>query len=324
MPTLARSLVRTLAAAIVLAMAGTPASAQSYPDRTIVMTIGLAAGGPTDVIGRAVAQQLSQRLGQSIVVENRPGAAGAIAADVLSKATPDGYQLLFASNSISIFPHQAGSRFNPENLVPVGNIVIAPTILLVKGDSPYKSVQDLIADARANPGKITFGSAGVGSGSHLAVELMRHALSLDMLHVPYKGIGPATQDLLGGRISLLFDAPSTALPLIRSGNVRALAVTPARRFKLLPDVPTLAESGATGVDYLIWYALFAPKGTPPAIVARLTTELGRIAADPDAIRKFDQLGVEAYYLNNEQLGNLVRSDVKKWGEQLQQMKLTLD
>ena len=194
-------------AMLLLCLLADGVSAQTYPSRPIQMMLGVAAGGPTDVIARTVAQALSVRLGQSIIIENRPGAAGATAAELIAKANPDGYQLLFASNSIAIFPYQASARFNPDDLAPVANVAICPVILVVSGESSYKTAGDLIADVKAHPGKIAFGSAGVGSGSHLAVELMKHSLDLDILHVPYRGIGPATQDLLGGRISFLFDAP---------------------------------------------------------------------------------------------------------------------
>ncbi|WP_205763719.1 tripartite tricarboxylate transporter substrate binding protein [Acidovorax sp. SRB_24] len=283
--------------------------------KPIKLVVPFAAGGTSDVLARTLAAQLQLALKQSIVVENKAGAGGVLGADSVAKSPADGYTLLLgtiASHAINPalqpkIPYNAAKDFAPVMLL--GSI---SNVLLVNASQPFKNVQDVITAAKAKPGALTFGSAGQGTSQHLSGETFRLLAGADITHVPYRGSAPAVQDLLGGQIPMTFETSLVALPHIKSGKLRALAVTSSKRTQVLPDVPTMQESGVAGFDVSSWQALYAPAGTPPAIVNRLNAELAKIIAQPDTRAKMDGLGLEYTVNTPEQFASFQRTEQAKW------------
>jgi tripartite-type tricarboxylate transporter receptor subunit TctC len=261
-----------------------PAFTQSFPAKTARIVVPFPPGGPLDATGRLLAQQLSERWGQSIVVENKPGAGGNIGADYVAKSAPDGYTIVMGALSThavnpSLYakmPYDAQKDFAPITLV-----AITPNVLVVNPALPVDSVRALIAYAKARPGKLSFGSGSIGSAGHLAGELFKIDAGVDIVHVPYKGAAPAMQALLAGDTQLMFDNLANAMAQVKAGKLRALAVTTAERSKLAPELPTMAESGLQGFDISTWFGLFAPAGTPPDVVAKWNADVTRILTAPD-------------------------------------------
>ena len=261
-----------------------PAFTQSFPAKTARIVVPFPPGGPLDATGRLLAQQLSERWGQSIVVENKPGAGGNIGADYVAKSAPDGYTIVMGALSThavnpSLYakmPYDAQKDFAPITLV-----AITPNVLVVNPALPVDSVRALIAYAKARPGKLLFGSGSIGSAGHLAGELFKIDAGVDIVHVPYKGAAPAMQALLAGDTQLMFDNLANAMAQVKAGKLRALAVTTAERSKLAPELPTMAESGLQGFDISTWFGLFAPAGTPPDVVAKWNADVTRILTAPD-------------------------------------------
>jgi tripartite-type tricarboxylate transporter receptor subunit TctC len=291
------------------------ASAQEYPNGPIRLLVGFAAGGSSDVLARSVAKALSEGLGQSVVVENRPGAAGNIAAQAVARAEPDGYTALFGTNgTLAIGPAlYKNLKYDPvHDLAPVGLLHKLPNVLIVHPSIPVASLAELIDYARRQPGQLTFASAGVGSASHLAGELLKAAANIDIVHVPYKGGGAALPDLLSGRVSMMIETIPSALPVVRSGMVRALAVTTPIRSAAAPDLPTFAEAGLQNFDVSSWTGLFVPAGTPRAIVGRLNAETVRIASDPDYLDQLKTLGTDVASSTPEGLGAFMAKDIANW------------
>jgi tripartite-type tricarboxylate transporter receptor subunit TctC len=306
----------TMAAAVASGWSALPAHAEPYPNQTIRMVVPFPPGGLTDAIARLIAQALGERLGQSVVVDNRAGASGNIGTALFTRTRPDGYTLLLGSST----PNAANPNlykqlgFDPhKDFAPIGMIASAPNVLLVSSNSPYKTVGDLLAAAKASPGKLTFGSAGSASSGHLAGATMARVYGLNMLHVPYKGAGPALTDLMGGQITMMLD-PS-ALPQIRGGQLRPLAVPSPKRLPALPDVPTFAE--ATGNKDMIasaWYGLMAPAGTPPAIIKRLHAELAKVLQDPAIRTKLIDYGADVGSGSPEDFGRFMESEITRYAE----------
>ena len=262
-----------------------PASAQpNYPSRTVTMIVPFAAGGPTDIIARILAQSLSQSLGQSVIVDNRPGGGGNLGIAMVARANPDGHTLLLTSTAIAVNPGLFENLpYDPiKDFVPISELVNAPNVLFVKPDSGIESIADLVAKAKAAPDKFNYASPGVGTKSHLTGELLKLRAGISIQHIPYRGGGPATQALVAGTVQLGSVALAPVEPLIKSGTVRALAVTGANRWWSLPDVPTMIESGYPGFVSDTFNALFAPAGTPPDVVALLVRETRAALAKPDA------------------------------------------
>ena len=261
-----------------------PAFTQSFPAKTARIVVPFPPGGPLDATGRLLAQQLSERWGQSIVVENKPGAGGNIGADYVAKSAPDGYTIVMGALSThavnpSLYakmPYDAQKDFAPITLV-----AITPNVLVVNPALPVDSVRALIAYAKARPGQLSFGSGSIGSAGHLAGELFKIDAGVDIVHVPYKGAAPAMQALLAGDTQLMFDNLANAMAQVKAGTLRALAVTTAERSKLAPELPTMAESGLQGFDISTWFGLFAPAGTPPDVVAKWNADVTRILTAPD-------------------------------------------
>lgn len=291
MMTMIRALSFVLAA--VAATVALPARA-AWPDHPIRLVLPFPAGGPTDAIGRMLAQRLTVVLGQSVVVENRAGGNSAIGSDAVAKSPPDGYTLLFNASIFAINPHLVKLPYDiHRDFTPIALVAKAPLVIAVNNDLPARDMRELIAYAKAHPGKLNFGIGSNGSAGHLAQEQLRVATGIDIVMVPYKGSTPAYADLMGGRIQGFTDPLLGALGQVKGGTVRALAVTSARRLAVLPDVPTVAESGVPGFQFASWYGLWGPPGMPGDVVARLNAEVTRWVSDPAVKAQFDELGYEA-------------------------------
>ena len=295
-------------------MVASTANAQTYPDKPIRIIVPYAAGGAVDIVARNVGQPLSAALGQPMIVDNRPGASANIGMEMAAKAAPDGYTLLMASNGIAtnmaLFPQLAfdGRR----DFAPVARIGYAPLVIVVPAASAAKSLKDLLAMARAAPGKLTYATAGNGSSGHLAGELLKSSAKIDVLHIPYKGGAPAITDLLGERISFMPINAVEVMAHIRAGKLRALAVASDKRFPLLPDVPTVAEAGLPGYEATVWWGLVTPAKTPVAIVQKLNTETNKLLADPATAKQFAELGVVVTPGTSEQFGAFIHAQTELW------------
>jgi tripartite-type tricarboxylate transporter receptor subunit TctC len=309
--------VRLLLAALSITTSAFGALAEEaiYPVRPITMIVTFAVGGSSDVLGRAVAESMAHGLGQQIVVDNRPGAGGQIGAEVAAHAAADGYTVLFGTNGTlgigpALYKHL---RYDPlHDLAPVGILHKLPLLLIINPSIPAKNLQELIAYARKNPGKLSFASAGVGSVSHLAGELFKEEAKIDILHVPYKGGGAAVPDLIAGRVSMMLETIPNALPLAKSGQMRAIAVTTTERSAAAPDIPTLAESGLPGFDVSAWTGLFVPAGTPGAVIDRLNAETRKIANDRHYVDLVHKMGTNVASSSPQEFGAFVRDDIARW------------
>ena len=310
-----RRLLVGAATAILLATAGGVA-AQAYPNKPVRIMVGAPPGGGTDVIARMLADKFGESLKQSFIVENRPGASNTIAADLTARATPDGYTLLAATNTgQAIAPHLLKLQFDPlKQLQPLGLIVVVPNVLVVNAGSDLKDVKSLVAQAKAAPGKFRYASSGIGSTQHIAGEAFDLATGVKTTHVPYKGSSQAHVDLMSGQVELMFDTTSSAMPHIKSGKLRPLAVTTPQRSPELPDVPTLAELGIKGADVTTWYGLFVTGGTPKPIVDTLHAELQRVLKLPDVQAKLKGLGGEVGTLTLDQFSDMNRREFESYGK----------
>ena len=316
---LVRKLARrvTLVAMFATILAGGGAHAQGYPTHGIRMIVPYPAGGSVDVLGRAVADKLALSLGQPVVPDNRVGANGSIAHQMVASAPADGYTIGMSGTSpLVLAPHQIKNLpyDSTRDFAYLACPGTTPFVLDVHPSLPVKNVQELVAYAKANPGKLNFGSAGMGNSAHLSAELFKRATGIDMVHVPYKGNALAMQDLIAGNIQVLFDPVQTSIPQIQAGKVRPLAVTSKTRFAELPNVPTVAESGYPGYDFVVWYAFVAPAGTPPAIVQRLNADINKAVTDPDMKKKFAALGADLTASNPDECSAFVKRELAQWGK----------
>lgn len=320
LPRLVAALIATTAGLI----SGTSAQA-AFPDRPVKIVVGFAPGG-SDISARIIAQKLSELWGQSVVIENRPGAAGNIGADVVARAPADGYTLLLCVNSYTIntTAYRNLSWSLLRDFAPVGRFAVSPLVVVVNQNLPVKSVRELIDYARANPGKLNYGSAGSGTAPHLAGELFAMNAGLSMTHVAYKGSGPSVTALVANEVQLSFGALSAFDALIKDGRLRALAVTTAERSPQMPQLPTVIEGGMPGFDADIWYGLLLPARTPADIVKKVGDDLGRVMADPDTQTRLRQRGLEPAYLDSRQMGELMTRDVARWKTVAERIKLALD
>jgi len=303
-------LARRIVAAFAVALfAFAPCAGAAYPDKPIRMILPFPAGGPTDAIGRMLAQHLSTALGQNVVVENRSGGNSAIGSEVVSKAAPDGYTLLFNASIFAINPHLVKLPYDiHKDFTPIALVAKAPLLIAVNKDLPVKDVRELIAYAKTNPGKLNFGIGSNGSAGHLAQEQLRFAAGIDIVMVPYKGSTPAYADLIGGRLQGFTDPVLGALGQVQGGSVRALAVTSSKRLAALPNVPTVAESGMPGFEFQSWYGLWGPPGLPPDVVQRLNSEINKWVALPDVRAQFEKLGYDAQPGSPGDFDRFVRED----------------
>jgi tripartite-type tricarboxylate transporter receptor subunit TctC len=294
----------------------TASSTQGYPQRTLRAIVPNVPGGGADISSRIVAEGLSDALGKQVVVDNRGGAGGTLGVSIAAKATPDGYTVLMGSIAThGINPALYQLPYHPLNdFAPISMIGTTPNVVVVHPSVPAMTLKEFIAYAKANPGKITYGSSGVGGSPHLAMELLKSMTGIDLVHVPYKGAGAVTIDLMGGQVQAASASVTGQLPHIKSGKLRALAVTSAKRIAPLPDVPTAAEAGVPGYEVTIWYAMFAPVAVPKAIVARLNAELVTLLNAPDMKTRLAQQGIDASSSTPEELSRFVQAEIAKWAK----------
>jgi len=305
---------QTMAGLVLAAFCGA-AAAQNYPAKTVRMVVGYPPGGPTDVLARIVSQKLTQTWGQQVIVDNRPGASGMIGAEFTARAAPDGYTLLMVPVTYAVTPSLfAKMTYDVEkDLSPVAQVAAAPFILVVHPTLPVKTVKDLIALDRRSPGQINFASASTGGMPHLAGELFNSMTGTKLVHIPYKGAAPATTDLLSGQVTLMFNNMLSAMPQVKAGRLRAVAVTSSKRSAAAPELPTIAET-VPGYEASGWYGAFAPAATSKELIGRLNAEINRIMKMPDVTQRLAGDGVEAVGTTPEQFGAYLKQEVAKWGK----------
>lgn len=315
------------ALAAVIAAASGPALA-AYPERPIQLIVPQSAGGGADILARTIAAKLSQSLGKQVVVDNRPGAAGIIGTQAVAQAAPDGYTLLMgaiSTHSMNPGLYKARLPYDPvKNFAPITVVASAPLLVVVNPSVPANSVQELIALAKAKPGKLNFSSAGSGNSTHLAGELFKLSAKVDMVHVPYKGATPAETGLMAGEVSVMFSSILSALPHSKGGKMKALAVTSAKRSPEAPELPTVAESGLPGFEVNPWYGLFAPAGTPPEVVDKLQQEVARIVHMPDVKKRFASLGAEPVGNTPQEFKVFLDQEIAKWTKVIDQSGTRVD
>jgi tripartite-type tricarboxylate transporter receptor subunit TctC len=307
-------LARACLLALAAAFSGS-ALAQAWPSRPLKLIVPYPPGGSADILARAIGQKLADGLGQSVIVDNRPGAGTAIGAEATAKATPDGYTIMLGTvSSHAINPALTpGLKYDPvKDFAPVSMVALIPFVLLVHPSLPARNVRELIALAKAKPGSLNFSSAGSGTSNHLAGELFKSMTGTFMVHIPYKGSAPALTDLLAGQVNLMFDLVLTAQPHVKSGAARALAVTGLERSASLPNVPTVAESGVPGFEVSAWFGFFAPAGTPAAIVTALNAETVKAMRAPDLRERLAGQGADAVSSTPEQFAAYVKDELAKW------------
>ena len=321
-PMLKHLIAPTLAATL----AATTPAAHAFPDKAITIVVPTAAGGGNDAMARTIAQKLGTLLGQTIVIDNRAGANGSIASEFVARAPADGHTLMFgyiATHSMN--PALQKLRYDPvTDFEPIGLVGYSATLMVANANVPVKDVKDLVAQLKAKPDKYTYASAGNGTAPHFAAELFKMNAGVVMLGVPYKGSAPAVSDTIGGQTQFMFPSLFTALPHVKAGKLKALAVAGPKRSASLPDVPTLKEAGVDGVDVMQWYGLFAPARTPKPIVEQLNKALNQILNDKDIIKRIEDHGADVESSTPEQLGALVKSELTKWKGVVQKAKLTAD
>ena len=304
------------AAALLALAAAAPAAAQSYPAKPLRFVVPFPPGGGNDIVGRVVAQKLAEGLGQTVIVDNRGGAGGTLGTDLVAKAPADGYTLLI--NNISLAVNATLFQKLPydtlHDLAPITLVGRQPNILVVHPSVPAKTVRELLALARAKPRQINYGSGGIGTASHLATELLQLMTTTSMVHVPYKGLGPALTDLMGGQIQLIISTMASALPQVKSGRLRPLAVTTAKRSNFFPEIPTLDEAGVRGYEFNTWYGLLTAGKTPPAVIEQINREMARVAEAPAVRDQFVPQGIEATHTTPAEFGAYLKSEVEKWGK----------
>lgn len=300
--------------AMALLTAGAAAAQGAYPAKPIHLVVGFPAGSQPDIVARLLGQKLAEAMEQPVLVENITGAAGSIAAEHVARAAPDGYTVgLLSQTHLVINPVLSKLPYDPaKDFAPVSQVSVSPNLLVVNDALPATSVQALVALAKAQPGALTFASSGSGSGTHMAAELFMARATIDLRHVPYKGVVAAIPDLLGGRVNMMFSPLPVVLPLVREGKLRALAVTSLRRSPSQPDLPTVAESGYPGFEATNWYGLVAPAATPAGIVHSLQAETAKALARPDMAARFGELGIEPIGGTPEQLAAVIRLETPKW------------
>ena len=316
----------SLLSGAVYAQAASTGSGQAWPTRPISLIVPFPAGGTTDVLARAVGQELSKSLGQPVVVESRPGAGATLGADYAAKSKPDGYTLLMGAvhHTIATSVYKKLPYDFQKDFAPVSTVALVPNVLVVNPAVAAKDVKQLLAMAKAEPGKLTYGSNGNGTGQHLIGAQFEGMGGMQMLHVPYKGSGPLTTDLLGGQITMSFDTITPVLPHIKAGKLRALAVTTGKRSPALPDVPTLDEAGLKGFDLGTWFGILAPAGTPRDIVTRLNTELIKVIHSPDFRKKMEDIGAEPIGNTPEQMARQIREDTERFARLVKDAKVTIE
>ena len=317
--------VRVLLACLGVA-AYSPAFAQAYPDKPVKFVMSAPAGSSIDTLGRTIADKLKDRLGQPVIVENKPAAGGTVATGEVAKAPPDGYTMVLAFNGpLSITPLLSKVPYDVQkDLAPVIITSSQPNVLAVTSQLPVKSVQELVAYAKANPGKLNFASVGSGSSSHLNAELLKTMAGIDIVHIPFNGSPPAVTATIQNETQMIFAVMQPLQPQIQAGKLRALAVTSAKRFPLLPDLPTIAESGYPGFESLAWNGVLVPAATPKAIVNRLNAEINAVLKDPDVVQKMNASGFALIGGTPEEFGILIKAESDKWAPVIKKAGVKID
>jgi tripartite-type tricarboxylate transporter receptor subunit TctC len=311
--------------AAALALAAQAASAQAWPSKPVTLVVPFPPGGTTDVVARALAERLTQALGQTVIVESKPGAGATLGADMVAKSKPDGYTLLMGAVHHTI----AGSIYKKlpydfqKDFAPVSTVALVPNVMVVNASTPAKTVQDFIAYAKSKPG-LTYGSNGNGTAQHLIGTQFQNLAGVELTHVPYKGSGPLTTDLLGGQIALSFDTVTPVLQHIKSGKLRALAVTTAKRASALPNVPTLEEAGLKGFDIGTWFGVLAPAATPKDIVARLNAEIVKSLQSPEMRKRMDEIGAEPLGGTPEAMAQQIKDETAKFARLVKDAKVVIE
>jgi tripartite-type tricarboxylate transporter receptor subunit TctC len=307
-------------------MGGATASAQTYPVKPIRIVVHFPPGGPTDLVARAVGQKLTEAWGQQVIVDNRPGAGGVVGVDAVVRSAPDGYTILFATGgSMSIAPAIGiKASYNVfTDLAPISLLVINPQILVLHPSLPAHSVRELVKLAKSKPGAINYASVGPGSPNHLGMELLKYMTGIDMTHIPYKGTAPAVTDVLAGHVSLMFNSMPSVLPHVRSGRLKGIAVSSAKRTPAAPEIPTVGES-VPGFEYVTWYGLFAPVAVPKDIIAKFNGEVVRILQDREVARRFAAEGAEPAPGTPDQLAKFMRAEHEQWKKTIAAAHLKLN
>jgi tripartite-type tricarboxylate transporter receptor subunit TctC len=313
---LSNGLIARLSAGLLAAALAAPALAQSYPAKPVRIVVPYPPGGPNDIVARTVGQKLSEQLGQPVIVDNKPGASGNIGAESVAKSPADGYTLLLLTTGHTINPSlypKLGYDL-AKDLAPVTQLTAGPMVVIVNPSLPAKNIKELISLAKAKPGALNFGSAGNGSSTHLAPELFSSMAGIKMNHIPYKGSAPALTDLMAGQIQVAFDFMISAMPHVKSGKIKALAVTSTTRSPAAPDLPTVAESGVPGFEVIGWNGLVVPARTPKEIVAKLNAELKKALDQPDTKERFAAQGFSATWTTPEKFGAYIESEHAKWAK----------
>jgi len=315
------SIRRILGAALVALAAAGPAWPQApYPNKPIRWIVPYTPGGITDSVTRLVAEKLGERLGQPVVIENKPGANSIVGADFVAKAPPDGYTMLtvIAAHAANATLYAGKLNFDPvKSFEPISLVAVAPLILTVNKDFPVNDVKELIAYAKAHPNKVSFGSSGIGSATHLTCELLKQTAGIDMVHVPFKGTAPALQAELAGDLQVLGDVPSSLMPHVRAGKIRALAMFSLKRVAGAAEVPTIVEAGGPPIEGSTWLMFLAPAGTPRSIVDRVSAETAKIVNDPALRARFEQLGIEAAGTTPAETAKYLQDEIAKWSKVIQ-------
>jgi len=318
--------MRTTGFAVLLAAVATSAFAQGYPSKPAKVIVPYPPGGPTDIVARVVSQKLSDQMGQQFIVENRPGAGGNIGAEAVAKGPADGYTLLVATTAHAINPSLFKSLgYNlTKDFAPVSQLTSGPLVIVAHPSLPAKNVQELIALGKAKPGTLNYASSGNGQSTHLSAELFATMSGIKMNHIPYKGSAPALTDVMGGQASLMFDTMLSAMPHVKNGKLKAIAVTSAARSPAAPDVPTVAESGLPGYEAIAWNGLLVPAGTPTDVVAKLNAELKKALDAPEVKDRFSAQGFGAAWNTREAFAKFIQSELDKWAKVDKVSGATLD
>jgi tripartite-type tricarboxylate transporter receptor subunit TctC len=319
-----RRLVQAMA--LTLTVSAVSAMAQAWPSKPISLVVPFPPGGTTDVLARALGEKLTQSLGQTVIVENKPGAGATLGADYVAKSKPDGYTLLVGAvhHTIASSVYKKLPYDFQKDLAPITTIALVPNVLVVNAGTPVKTVADLVKLAKAEPGKLTYGSNGNGTAQHLIGTQFQNLTGTEINHIPYKGSGPLASDLIGGQITMSFDTITPVLPHIKAGKLRPLAVTTAKRSAALPDVPTLEEAGLKGFNIGTWFGVLAPAATPKDIVARLNTEMVKVIQSPEFRKHMDEIGAEPIGNSADQMALQIKGETEKFAKLVKDAKVTIE
>ena len=314
------------AIALTLALSGASAMAQAWPSKPISLIVPFPPGGTTDVLARALGEKLSQRLGQPVIVESKPGAGATLGADYVAKSKPDGYTLLVGAvhHTIGTSVYKKLPYDFQKDFAPITTVALVPNVLVVNATTPVKNVAELVAMAKTQAGKLTYGSNGNGTAQHLIGTQFQNSTGTEVVHIPYKGSGPLATDLLGGQITMSFDTVTPVLQHIKGGKLRPLAVTTAKRSSALPDVPTLDEVGLKGFDIGTWFGVLAPAATPKDIVSRLNAEMVKVIQSPEFRKRMDEIGAEPIGNNSAEMASQIKAETEKFAKLVKDGKVTIE